>query len=236
MKDSVVESVYQKMVESITSGEWVAGSKIPTEHELSQIYQVSRSSVRQAISCLKALGLIESKRGSGTVIKKRSASATLSDIIPTIMFEIEDHLQIFEFHKGIQIECAKLACFRYTDEQMRKLIYHSQQMNLHYANHDLNAAIFHDLECHKTICEMSGNLMFVRATEIIYQHLEQSFSQICSSFDYKESIVFHERLIAALKDHNPIFCASVMEAHQWDTYQKFLSISKTAHTKGEDSL
>ena len=212
MNENVVESIYNKMVESITNGQWAAGSKIPTENELAKTYQVSRSSVRQAISRLKALGLLESRQGSGTVIKKSGISATLSDIIPTIMFEIEDNLQIFEFHKGIQIECAKLACLRYTDEQMEQLMFHSRKMNEYYSDDNRNRAIFHDLECHKTICEMSGNLMFVRATEIIYQRLEQCFFQICATFDYKESIVFHERLIAALKDRNPIFSSSVMEA------------------------
>lgn len=231
MRDTVVESIYNKMVEYITNGEWVAGSKIPTENALAEMFHASRSSVRQAISRLKALGLIESRRGSGTVIKKNNASATLTDIIPTIMFEIEDSLQIFEFHKGIQIECAKLACLRYTDAQMDKLIYHSKQMIHYHQNNDQEKAIFHDLECHKTICEMTGNLMFVRATEIIYQHLEHSFLQIGTAFDYKESIVFHDRLIAALKDHNPVFASSVMEAHQWDTYQKFLTISQASHMK-----
>ncbi len=232
MHENVVESIYNRMVESITNGQWAAGSKIPTENELANTYHVSRSSVRQAISRLKALGLLESRQGSGTIIKKSGASATLSDIIPTIMFEIEDNLQIFEFHKGIQIECAKLACLRYTEAQMDKLLFHSGKMKEYYAENDRKSAIFHDLECHKTICEMTGNLMFVRATEIIYQRLEQCFQQIGTSFDYKESLVFHERLIAALKDHNPVFSASVMEAHQWDTYQKFLSLSKDGHMQG----
>ena len=89
MNENVVESIYNKMVESITNGQWAAGSKIPTENELAKTYQVSRSSVRQAISRLKALGLLESRQGSGTVIKKSGISATLSDIIPTIMFEID---------------------------------------------------------------------------------------------------------------------------------------------------
>ena len=190
MNENVVESIYNKMVESITNGQWAAGSKIPTENELAKTYQVSRSSVRQAISRLKALGLLESRQGSGTVIKKSGISATLSDIIPTIMFEIEDNLQIFEFHKGIQIECAKLACLRYTDEQMEQLMFHSRKMNEYYSDDNRNRAIFHDLECHKTICEMSGNLMFVRATEIIYQRLEQCFFQICATFDIKRVLSF----------------------------------------------
>lgn len=227
MKDNVVNIVYNQMIDNITSGKWGAGSRIPTENELAETFNVSRNSIRLAMSQLKALGLIESKQGSGTIIKKANASATLSDIIPTIMFEIEDNLQIFEFHKGIQIECAKLACFRYTDEQMLRLIDSTHQMTHYHLSGDLTKAIFHDLEYHKIICEMTGNLMFVRATEIIYQRLEHCFSEIGTSFDYKESIVFHERLISALKDHNPLFAASVMEAHQWDTYQKFLSLNKT---------
>lgn len=229
MKSNVIDTVYNKMVEYITNGDWPAGQKIPPENELAKTFQVSRSSIRQAISKLNALGLIESRQGSGTIIKRSSASATLTDIIPTIMFEIEDNLHIFEFHKGIQIECAKLACHRYTEEQMERLIYHTKQMTDFYVMGDKTKAIFHDLECHKIICEMSGNPMFVRATEIIYQHLEQSFSQICASFDYNESIMLHDRLIVALKDRNPMFSASVMEAHQWDTYQKFLSISREKH-------
>ena len=55
MKDTVVESIYNKMVEYITTGKWVAGSKIPSENELATTFQASRSSVRQAISQLKAL-------------------------------------------------------------------------------------------------------------------------------------------------------------------------------------
>ena len=141
------------------------------------------------------------------------------------MFEVEDNLQIFEFHKGIQIECTKLACSRYTEAQMDGLVHHTQQMKEFYTNNNLTTAIFHDLKCHKIICEMSGNLMFVRAIEIIYQRLEQTFNLISSSFDYNESIIFHERLVAALQLKDPFYAASIMESHQCDTYQKFLSIN-----------
>ena len=223
--DNVVESVYSQMTELISSGQWKASSKIPTEHELAETFHASRNSIRQAMSQLKALGLIESKRGYGTVIKKQVAPLTLNDIIPSIMFEIEDNLQIFEFHKGIQIECVKLACLRYTDEQLSRFIYHTDQLKENYAKGDMVNAIFHDLACHKIICEMSGNLVFVRASEIIYQRLEQSFTLISSSFEYKESIIFHERLISALQARNVSFAAAIMEGHQWDTYQKFLSLT-----------
>ena len=225
MAKNIVDEVFDKMMACIANREWTVGHKIPTENELAEHFGASRSSIRQAIARLKALDLIESTRGSGTVLKKHQASSTLSYFVPTILFEVEDNLQIFEFHKGIQIECAKLACSRYTEEQMERLEYHLEQMRICYSSKDTNSAILHDLQYHKTICEMSGNVMFVRATELINQHLEQSFLQICNSFDYAESIIMHERLIDALKNHNPIFAASLMESHQWDTYQKHLLLT-----------
>ena len=226
MAKNIVDVVFEKMMACIANREWIVGHKIPTENELAERFGASRSSIRQAIARLKALDLIESTRGSGTVLKKHQASSTLSDFIPTILFEVEDNLQIFEFHKGIQIECAKMACFRYTEEQMERLEQHLDQMRKCYAQKDTASAILNDLQYHKIICEMSGNVMFVRATELINQHLEQSFLQICNSFDYAESIIMHERLIDALKNHNPIFAASLMESHQWDTYQKHLLLTQ----------
>lgn len=223
--NNVVESVYSQMTELITNGVWKAGEKIPGENELAEMFHVSRNSIRQALSKLKALGLTESRQGYGTIIRNQGASLALNDIIPSIMFEVEDNLQIFEFHKGIQIECIKLACLRYNDEQLSRLIFHTERLRENYESGSLAEAISDDLECHKIICEMSGNLMFVRATEIIYQRLEKSFSLISSSFEYKESIIFHERLINALKLRNVCFAASIMEGHQWDTYQKFLSVT-----------
>lgn len=224
MSNNVVDAIFDQMMQLIANREWTAGQKIPTENQLAEQFGASRSSIRQAIARLNALGLTESMRGSGTVLKKHSVSSALNDFLPTILFEAEDNLQIFEFHKGIQIECIKLACFRYTQEQMDRLQYHFQQMCECYTKNDAPNAIFHDLQSHKVICEMSGNIMFVRAIELIYQHLEQSFLQICSSFDYNESLWAHKQMISALQERNPLYAASVMESHQWDTYKKHLSL------------
>ncbi|MFR2825092.1 MAG: hypothetical protein ACLTCQ_11510 [Enterocloster bolteae] len=89
----------------------------------------------------------------------------------------------------------KLACLRYTDEQMEQLMFHSRKMNEYYSDDNRNRAIFHDLECHKTICEMSGNLISqCRPQEISYQRLEQCFFFLepSNTWIIKESIVFHE--------------------------------------------
>ena len=226
---SLVDNIYNEMIENISSGKWPSGYKIPTEYELTQHFNASRTSIRQAVAKLRALGLVEATRGSGTYVKENGrASAALSNIVPTIMFDVRDGIQIFEFHTSIQIECAKLAAARYTPEQLRQMRAECAEMEKAYAEGRVGQAIFHDLNMHKLVCEMTGNIMFVRATEIIYQRLSQSFSDIASSFDYNESLIFHRRLIVALESRDPLYAASIMEAHQRDTYYKDQQIARKA--------
>ncbi len=52
----------------ITQGEWAVGSKLPTQKELSEKYQVNRSTVITAIEILKAEGILEGKKGSGVYV------------------------------------------------------------------------------------------------------------------------------------------------------------------------
>lgn len=59
--------------EKITSGNFEAGDRIPTELELIEEYGVSRITVRQALQALAEEGLIERKQGRGTVVAARKS-------------------------------------------------------------------------------------------------------------------------------------------------------------------
>jgi GntR family transcriptional regulator len=52
----------------IREGEWAIGDQLPTEAELVSQYNVSRSTVRQALKSLQTLGLLTSKQGKGTYL------------------------------------------------------------------------------------------------------------------------------------------------------------------------
>lgn len=52
----------------ISNGEWTLGSKLPTQRELAECFDVNRSTIVEALSELKAEGLIEGKSRGGTTI------------------------------------------------------------------------------------------------------------------------------------------------------------------------
>lgn len=62
------QQIEQIIKEKIVKGEWPAGTKIPSQRKLADIFRVNRSTVTAAIDELTASGLLEGKRGGGTKV------------------------------------------------------------------------------------------------------------------------------------------------------------------------
>jgi len=56
------------IIEKIEKGEYPSGSKIPSEQELCELYDISRPTVRQAISELTSSGYLYKEKGKGTFV------------------------------------------------------------------------------------------------------------------------------------------------------------------------
>lgn len=61
----IYEEVAEALLESIKSGELEPGDKLDSVQALADSFQVSRSAVREALSALKAMGMVEMKQGKG---------------------------------------------------------------------------------------------------------------------------------------------------------------------------
>lgn len=78
----IYKQIIQYIKGKILKGEWIVGTKIPTQRELSQIFQVNRSTIIQALDELKAEGLIEGKGSKGTVVVNNTWSLLVSNPPP----------------------------------------------------------------------------------------------------------------------------------------------------------
>lgn len=58
------------LIQRIQSGEWKPNTLIPTEKELTKEFNVSRTTIRQAVSILVQIGLLEKRQGYGTIVKE----------------------------------------------------------------------------------------------------------------------------------------------------------------------
>ena len=68
-KESILQTVINRLTDAIKNGELKPGDKMPPEIELAESLGVARSSVREAIKILSYLGVLESRRAEGTFIR-----------------------------------------------------------------------------------------------------------------------------------------------------------------------
>lgn len=77
-----------KILSDISSGKLAEGEKIPTEIELSELYNISRITVRNAVKELVAEGYLVKKQGKGTFVCLRVKLFTYLALLPHAMLTI----------------------------------------------------------------------------------------------------------------------------------------------------
>lgn len=149
---------YEKILAKIVNGDFAVGSKLPTEHALSEELEVSRPVLRQALKQLREDGVIVSKQGSGSFVQKRPEGAVL-DFAP--VGSIADIQRTFEFRVAIEGEAAYLAAQRRSEEDLRLLRATLEELDRHVARDELGVDT--DEVFHEAICAASGNQYFSAA-------------------------------------------------------------------------
>jgi DNA-binding FadR family transcriptional regulator len=115
-RPKLAELVIDTLRQRITSGEYRAGGKLPTESQMTAIFGVSRTVVREAIAALAADGMVQSRQGAGVFVSANAASA-FSAIGLERSSKISVALNVLEVRMGIEIEAAGLAAIRRSASQ-----------------------------------------------------------------------------------------------------------------------
>ncbi|MFT3814525.1 MAG: FadR/GntR family transcriptional regulator [Acidovorax sp.] len=133
------------------------GDKLPTESELVQTYDVSRTVVREAISKLQASGLVRTRHGIGTFVAPVRTDASLL-LNPRELGESADVLAVLELRIGLETEAAGLAAQRRGSAHLHRL---REALNAFEHNAATGGnTITHDLAFHLGLAEATGNPYF----------------------------------------------------------------------------
>ena len=84
-KDSdspIYKQIVQYICSRISSGDWVVGSKLPSQRKLADLFQVNRSTIVTAMEELQSFGILKSDAGGGTTISSNTWSLLMSTTPP----------------------------------------------------------------------------------------------------------------------------------------------------------
>jgi len=100
---------------------YAPGSKLPNENELSAALEVSRTTLREAISFLVAQGVLEIRRGKGTYVTESLPDTGLNLTALSSLRAKERAMDLFEMRLIFEPETVALACRRATDEELQQI-------------------------------------------------------------------------------------------------------------------
>ena len=107
--------IYARIFEGIVGGEYPVNTRLPSEADLAQRFGASRPVVREALARLRDDGVIVSRQGSGSYVKRRPDAAVLRFVPVTSVADIQ---RLFEFRAGLEGAAAGLAAARSEDRDL----------------------------------------------------------------------------------------------------------------------
>lgn len=159
---SLSRQVSQQLESIIARQEVPVGDKLPPEGALCDLFGVSRTVIREAITHLKSLGLVETRRGIGTRVL-RSTPENRYPAKKIRLSTVEDILNILELRLTIEPEVAALAASRHDDQDRQRL----EKLHQHFirAYRHATQARDEDLAFHAAIAQATHNPAFVTIYE-----------------------------------------------------------------------
>jgi GntR family transcriptional regulator, transcriptional repressor for pyruvate dehydrogenase complex len=151
----------------IEAGSLQAGEQLPSERELAEQLGVSRSTVREAVQFLGALGLVEIRHGSGTFV--RADGDLPSEWLQwTKRHQVEVH-ELLEVRRGLEAVAAELAAERSLDLGAMEAAL--ADMEAAIDGPDVPGLVEADLAFHTALAAASGNTALRHLTESLGREL-----------------------------------------------------------------
>jgi len=195
------------------------GDKLPSERMLSEKFEVSRSTIREAIEKLEFYGLLKSVPQSGTFVANIGTIAMNGMIEDILRLEDPDFKSLVETRILLELKTVRLAATRRTEEDLENL----EEALIAYKEKALNGldAVQEDLLFHLAIAKASGNSTMNTFMLIIIPEIITNFQKyhVCDAGLTKRGIDDHEAIFDAIKEQNPQLAKQKMKDHFKELYQ-----------------
>ncbi|MBJ8442013.1 FadR/GntR family transcriptional regulator [Acinetobacter junii] len=211
--EQAVEVIHQRIQE----GTYAIDSTLPSQRDLAAQLGISRASLREALTRLAALGLLEIKAGKGVyVISKHSKAAE--------QWEGEHRISLKDFYQlryVLEGFCALLACEYLTEQDKSTLKLHYETLSNAILEQNWQAASECDYAFHQHIIELSHNQSIIQTLKMHNEWIKKSqilpFVQPNLAF---KTIQEHDAILQALFKQDAIAAEKAMQAHIIGTAQR----------------
>jgi len=182
-KQQIFDLVFEQLRNNIYRGEIKPGEKLLSEGELADIMQVSRATVRKAITQLVEMGYVENRKGLGSFVKLPQAGDSHNPFAYVMTPGKSSLDELLEVRIGLECHGVAIAAERATDKDIAYLeVSFSEFSNVHPGENAVDA----DIAFHMGIAFATHNSVYIDLTRRFHDYMFYSISKL-HSFLYEKN-------------------------------------------------
>jgi GntR family transcriptional repressor for pyruvate dehydrogenase complex len=206
----------------INRGTLGPGARLPAERQLAQQVGVSRPTVRAGLRTLAALGVVRSRRGSGTYIPDGPPTLGVEALTFVAALHNFSGDDFYEARRILEVAAAGLAAERATPEQLATLA--DEVAGLFASMTERQVFLVHDINFHRSIAAASGNPIIASLVEMVsalYYDRRRATAERAVDRDLHAAADAHRRIYQAVRARDPERARQLMNDHLVEarTYQ-----------------
>lgn len=226
------ERIAEEIGEQIRDGRLVRGQKLPTEREMSERFGVGRGIVREAVRMLDAMGLVESRQGSGIYVRNNPVLSISRALTFSVTPEAHSVASLFEFRTILEVAAVQQAALRRTDVQLAAI--ERAAVATIEAAPDFTEEIWHnaDQEFHHAIGDASGNPYLAVAIDAVRGMQRDVTRLVRETRGSPGAAEQHGAIAAAIAAQCPERAATAMTDHIRYTAERWYQAQQSGHAAG----
>lgn len=225
-KPLVTNIIVERITEFILKSGFKVGDKLPSERELMTRLSVGRSTLREAIKILQAMGMVKVSVGEGMFVGSGETSILTQPLTWSVLMSGAVK-EIIESRRIIEVQLAGLAAERASEEAIEELRIELESLKKRIEE-DMPGPII-DLDFHLTIARAAGNILLERVLFTLHGILQALITESLKRLDRTGRLASELAEITpifdAIRDHDPPRARDMMNRHLLATEERFTSVA-----------
>jgi GntR family transcriptional repressor for pyruvate dehydrogenase complex len=210
-RTSTASVVARQLLDELGKDQFVSGTRLPSEREMADTLGVGRSTLREAMSALDLLGIIEVRPGSGSYLRADSSQLLPQALKWGLMLGQPENQDLIEVREHLEVLAASLAAARANDDDIARLEVQVQAMR--DAGTNVEAFVDADIAFHLETAVIARNSVLEGVLESIRALLEAWFDRTLRvEGTMSATLEEHELVFEAIKNRDPVEAESRMKA------------------------
>lgn len=211
--ETPVDKIIMQLKQLISAGHLKPGDRLPAERVLAEKFGVGRTYVRDAIRKLEFYGLLKTSPQSGTYVAAYNIQMMEGILNDIINFNKEDFAALIEARYYMEINAARLAAQRRTDEDLATLKEAVEAYDKMI--HKKEEAVQEDMFIHLKIASATKNSVFESMLLLLLPDMIKNIieKKICGKHRGRQAMAEHHEILNAIADKDADAAGLAMAAH-----------------------